>query len=183
MEAVPAGDGFTHISHTLWNRHLNNLGIWNLYSLMVEIMKSRDSLLAEKVELDDKFLPARCRPSVRCCACTPSLQNISIKFELINICWNVPLTSKRALDPSMASLVHIVHLHMVITLNVTIQSHNKWKDSGPWFIIIHTSIGNPIMEIKRSYDLRISTMRFPIQVRQHLYIESGPRSFKVFINF
>ena len=78
MEAVPAGDGFTHISHTLWNRHLNNLGIWNLYSLMVEIMKSRDSLLAEKVELDDKFLPARCRPSVRCCARTPTVSGVTV---------------------------------------------------------------------------------------------------------
>ena len=32
------------------------------------------------------------------------------------------------------------------------------------------------MEIRRSYDRLISTMVFPILVRQHLYIESGPRS-------
>ena len=31
------------------------------------------------------------------------------------------------------------------------------------------------MEIRRSYDRLISTMGFPILVRQHLYIESGPR--------
>ena len=37
-----------------------------------------------------------------------------------------------------------------------------------------TSIGNPIVEIRRSYDRLISTMGFPILVRQHLYIESGP---------
>ena len=30
------------------------------------------------------------------------------------------------------------------------------------------------MEIRRSYDRLISTMGFPIPVRQHLYIESGP---------
>ena len=32
------------------------------------------------------------------------------------------------------------------------------------------------MEIRRSYDRLISTMGFPILVRQHPYIESGPRS-------
>ena len=30
------------------------------------------------------------------------------------------------------------------------------------------------MEIRRSYDRLISTMGFPILVRRHLYIESGP---------
>ena len=38
-----------------------------------------------------------------------------------------------------------------------------------------TSIGNPIVEIGRSYDRLISTMWFPILVRWRLYIESGPR--------
>ena len=37
-----------------------------------------------------------------------------------------------------------------------------------------TSIGNPIVEIRRSHDRLISTMGFPILVRRHLYIESGP---------
>ena len=37
-----------------------------------------------------------------------------------------------------------------------------------------TSIGLPIVEIRRSYDCLISTMGFPILVRWHLYIESGP---------
>ena len=32
------------------------------------------------------------------------------------------------------------------------------------------------MEIRRSYDHLISTMGFPILVRQNLYIESGPRT-------
>ena len=39
-----------------------------------------------------------------------------------------------------------------------------------------TSIGNPIVEIRRSYNRLISTMGSPILVRRHLYIESGPRS-------
>ena len=39
-----------------------------------------------------------------------------------------------------------------------------------------TSIGNPIVEIRRSSDRHISTMGFPILVRLHLYIEAGPRS-------
>ena len=37
-----------------------------------------------------------------------------------------------------------------------------------------TSIGNPIVEIRRSYDRLISTMGFPILVRRYLYIQSGP---------
>ena len=42
---------------------------------------------------------------------------------------------------------------------------------------VRSSIGNPIVEIRRSYDRLISTMGFPILVRRHLYIESGPRVF------
>ena len=37
-----------------------------------------------------------------------------------------------------------------------------------------TSKGNPIVDIRRSYDHLISTMGFPLLVRWHLYIESGP---------
>ena len=37
-----------------------------------------------------------------------------------------------------------------------------------------TSISNPIVEIRRSYDRLISTMGIPILVRWHLYIESCP---------
>ena len=45
-----------------------------------------------------------------------------------------------------------------------------------------TSIGNPIVEMRRSYDRLISTMGFPILVRWHLYIESGPWATYVVIN-
>ena len=37
-----------------------------------------------------------------------------------------------------------------------------------------TSTGNPIVEIRRSYDRLISTMGFSIRVRWYVYIESGP---------
>ena len=51
-----------------------------------------------------------------------------------------------------------------------------WKQ-GPDSIQICplAGIGNPIVEIRRSHDRLISTMGFPILVRCHLYIESGPR--------
>ena len=37
-----------------------------------------------------------------------------------------------------------------------------------------TSIGNPIVEIRQSYDRLISTMGFPTLIRWHIYIEPGP---------
>ena len=37
-----------------------------------------------------------------------------------------------------------------------------------------TSIGSPIVDIRRSYNSRISTTGFGTRVRRHLYIESGP---------
>ena len=49
---------------------------------------------------------------------------------------------------------------------------------GLWFNIKKshlTSIGNPIVEIKRSQDRLISAMGFAILVRWHIFIESGSR--------
>ena len=47
-----------------------------------------------------------------------------------------------------------------------------------WYVKCHfTSIGNPIVKIRQSYNHLISTMGFPILIRWHLYIESGPRYF------
>ena len=50
------------------------------------------------------------------------------------------------------------------------------RNQGPDSIqICHlTSIGNHIVEIRLSLDRLISTMGFPILVRRHLYIVSGP---------
>ena len=39
-----------------------------------------------------------------------------------------------------------------------------------------TSIENPIVEIRLSYDRLISTVGITILVRRHIYIESGPRA-------
>ena len=55
--------------------------------------------------------------------------------------------------------------------------HHEGKQGPDSILRWHlTSIGNPIVEIRRSYDRIISTMGFPILIRCHLYIESGPRS-------
>ena len=63
-----------------------------------------------------------------------------------------------------------------IPLHITVTSY-QLKDQGPGSIkICHlTSIGNPIVEIRRSYDRLISTMGFPILVKGHFNIGSGPR--------
>ena len=60
---------------------------------------------------------------------------------------------------------------------------SKWESHGNRVLaqfkdMVFTSIGNPIVEIRRSYGRLISTMGFPIHalVRPYLYIESGPSS-------
>ena len=51
---------------------------------------------------------------------------------------------------------------------------NKGPGADSIKIYYLTSIRNPIVEIRRSYDRHFSTMGFPILVRWHIYIESGP---------
>ena len=68
------------------------------------------------------------------------------------------------------------HMH-IFPYHIHIYCKLCWCHKGPdsiqrWHL---ASIGNPIVEIRRSYDPLISTMGFPILVRWHLYIESGPR--------
>ena len=65
------------------------------------------------------------------------------------------------------------------------QAYKAFYSSTQWFLMVQgtdsikrchlTSIGNTIVEIRRCYDHLISTMGFPILVRLHLYIESGPK--------
>ena len=62
---------------------------------------------------------------------------------------------------------HIIHMSFHISDNLGPDSIKRCH---------LTSIGNPIVEIRRSYDRLISTMGFHIPVRRHLYIESGPWS-------
>ena len=66
-----------------------------------------------------------------------------------------------------------LHLSEKFTQSCTLsKSRYQGADSIQRFHL--TSIGNPIVAIRRSYDRLISTMGFPILVRWHLYIESGP---------
>ena len=65
---------------------------------------------------------------------------------------------------------------------------NRWESkignpgADPTWRCHLASIENPIVEIRRSHDRLISTMRFPILVRWHLYSESGLRSRTRFTN-
>ena len=62
-------------------------------------------------------------------------------------------------------------MHGRVLINVATDA--KGADSVQrWHL---TSIGNPIVEIRRSHDRLISTMGFPILVRWHLYIELAIR--------
>ena len=58
------------------------------------------------------------------------------------------------------------------------QQHSTNGKQGPDSIrrCCLTSIGNPTVEIRESYDRLISTMGFRILEKWHLYIESGPRT-------
>ena len=68
-----------------------------------------------------------------------------------------------------ANLKKFAHgLHLVVFWHQGPDSILRWH---------LTSIANPIVEIRRSYDRLISTMGFPILVRWHLYIETGPSQF------
>ena len=63
--------------------------------------------------------------------------------------------------------------YMTIGHNKNDQFHEMLRPDSI-LICLLTSIGNPIVEIRRFYDRLISTMGFPILVRLHLYIDSGP---------
>ena len=69
---------------------------------------------------------------------------------------------------------HIMeHLHCIVVIKVTMAERDQGADSIKRCHL--TGIENPIVEIRRSSDRLISKMGFPILVRWHLYIESGPR--------
>ena len=50
----------------------------------------------------------------------------------------------------------------------------KPYDNGTWELIQYNQYRNPTMEIRQCYDCLISPMGFPVLVRRHLYIKSGP---------
>ena len=62
----------------------------------------------------------------------------------------------------------ILTLSILMVCNFSSMSHFRTQFNG------NLSIGNPFVEIRRSYDHLISTIGFPILERLHLYIESGP---------
>ena len=68
--------------------------------------------------------------------------------------------------------VSALHIDDMVSVNSVLADALGPDSIYRWHL---TSIGNPIMEIRQSYDRLISTMGFPILVRCHLYIESGPR--------
>ena len=61
------------------------------------------------------------------------------------------------------------------SINLNIAHHRQYQS---WMEAIDhlTSIGNPIVEIRRSYDRLTPTMGFPTQVRGHHYIGTRPRT-------
>ena len=76
-----------------------------------------------------------------------------------------------------------VRLWLVMTHIVKSHRWHHWTRPDDWLYGLGpdsiqrwhlTSIGNPIVKIRRSYDRLISTMGFPVLVRWHIYIESGP---------
>ena len=74
----------------------------------------------------------------------------------------VVIINNMAMSTSTEHLRHFIESHPLQGADSIIRCHL-------------TSIGNPIVEISRSYDCLISTMGFPILIKWHLYIESGPR--------
>ena len=97
-----------------------------------------------------------------CCRCysAPKIlwDHLGVK-RLHDITWCI-CQDQRAVSLHLASLVMFL-----VNRNQGVDSIQRYHLTG---------IGNPIEEIRRSYDRLISTMIFPTLVRWHLYIESGP---------
>ena len=75
------------------------------------------------------------------------------------------------------SLLRIANTPGSMSIRHQNTSLTEWHQGADSIKRYHlTSIGNPIVEIRRSYEHLISTMRFPILLRQHIYIESGPNA-------
>ena len=76
---------------------------------------------------------------------------------------------------STLSPCHVVNALHLIWWSDT-RAPIQYKDD-----ILPVYIGNLIVEIRRSYDHLISTMGFPILVRWHFYIESGPSTWNLLV--
>ena len=93
-----------------------------------------------------------------------SIHEALLLCQIEDLQWRDYLTTRLVLDAVICA-----H-HTTLTTN-HLEIH---KQQGTESIQIYLiSIGNPIVEIRRSYDRLISTMGFHILVRWHLYTESG----------
>ena len=97
-----------------------------------------------------------------------------VASHFVNQCWSRPMSPCGITRPQWAKFTFNPCVEIILG--------NKL---GPDSILRShlTNIGDPMVEIRRSYDRLISTMGFPIPVRQHLYIESGPRCTCIFYHF
>ena len=121
----------------------------------------------------------------------PCIQPFSIEGQMVrqNIhIGTVPIAAKRLMiDRTWPQLFRWYrnflkgNIKKKFVFSIISPPHQFFGNNG-WINIKMPSyqyIGNPIVEIRRSYDHLISTMGFPLLVRQHLYIESGPRRFMI----
>ena len=106
----------------------------------------------------------------------------------LNQCWHIiskiqwhSIWSQRVLSKgdlkipmSKTSAFSTSHQDLPGTIELTRESPNGNQGTDSIKTCHLTSIGNPIVVIRWSYHRLISTTGFPILVRWHLYIESGP---------
>ena len=121
----------------------------------------------------------------------PKLQR-AIPYFIMDVitypCWEVKINvSKRGRGKLCKVTLSSNWVPMVPDFQISSFDETEWADTCAVVCIDHLgvdsvkkcrliSMGNSIMEIRRSYDRLISTMGFPILVRPHIYIESGPRA-------
>ena len=107
-----------------------------------------------------------------------SITGVLIIMEVTNFYYSPIITSETNTinETSLTSLWNLLRITSCVEKSTTFQ---YIKEPGADSIKrCHlTSIGNPIVKIRRFYDRLISTMGFPILVRWHFYIESGPMLF------
>ena len=104
---------------------------------------------------------------------TPNLHNTKLKKQAASLFKKFDLLNR--FHYNLISKLNIMPCHH---WSINIKTIVQMKQGPDAISRCHlTSIGNPIVEIRRSYDRLIPTMGFPILVRRYLYIESGPRCY------
>ena len=97
-------------------------------------------------------------------------------FHLNVLRYDFALNLCQRADKSTNFASILIHAPITPKIFIFIISQMEIKDLGVGSMLrCHlTSTGNPIVEIRLSYNSLISTVWFPILIRWHLYIESGP---------